>query len=267
MAPTTSQYYKLLIFNAYKKISKDHASPISFTTYHVKNKDSFWNIAKKKGIFIDSIISLNNPEKAHFIQINNQVKIPNVDGIWHEKESLLKENLNYLASNYNTSKKVLAYFNPNHRDTNQIFIPNATFSLAERSKKLGYLFLKPIFNIRITSTWGIRIHPITKKRDFHSGVDIAGNKGTTVYSSKGGTVVFAGYAFGYGKLIVIKHANNYKTKYAHLSSILVKAGQKISSQYPIGKVGTTGRSTGYHLHFEILKKGKSVNPLDLTELY
>jgi murein DD-endopeptidase MepM/ murein hydrolase activator NlpD len=115
---------------------------------------------------------------------------------------------------------------------------------------------------KISSRFGYRVDPITKKRSsFHKGMDIAAKTGTPVYAAEKGVIEKAGYfRNGYGNLIVVKHEDNLATYYAHLSEILVKRGQSINKGTFIGRVGSTGRSTGPHLHFEVRKGGKAMNP-------
>ena len=114
---------------------------------------------------------------------------------------------------------------------------------------------------RITSNFGNRIHPITKVNKPHAGIDIAAPTGTAVKSVQGGKVTFAGRGpGGYGNVIYIDHSDGTQTRYAHLSKINVKKGQLVDSSQLIGAVGSTGYSTGPHLHFEVRKGGKAVNP-------
>lgn len=116
----------------------------------------------------------------------------------------------------------------------------------------------------ITSKFGYRTHPVTGVYKLHTGVDIAssGIRGTTIYAAKGGTVIKAGYNTGYGNYVVINHGDGYATLYGHASTLLVKANQTVKKGDPIGYVGSTGYSTGPHLHFEIMKNGNYTNPLD-----
>jgi murein DD-endopeptidase MepM/ murein hydrolase activator NlpD len=113
---------------------------------------------------------------------------------------------------------------------------------------------------RISSSYGYREHPKTKKRDFHSGMDIAADAGLPVKATADGVVSFAGWSGGNGNLIALEHGLGYSTYYAHNRSVLVKVGQKVKRGDVIGHVGSTGNSTGPHLHYEVWKKGKAVNP-------
>jgi murein DD-endopeptidase MepM/ murein hydrolase activator NlpD len=114
---------------------------------------------------------------------------------------------------------------------------------------------------RVTSLYGLRMHPILKEERVHKGLDLAGQIGDPVYSANGGTVAYAGPANGYGNLIVIDHPNGFSTAYGHLSEILVAVGDKVKRGKIVGAVGNVGMSTGPHLHFEVRVNGKPVDPL------
>lgn len=115
---------------------------------------------------------------------------------------------------------------------------------------------------RITSGFGWRRHPITRKQDFHSGIDIAGRGiyGNPIYATAKGTVSFAGYRSSYGYLVIIEHGYGFSTYYAHQSKIRVKVGQSVERGTVIGYVGNSGQSTGPHLHYEVRRWGNPVNP-------
>lgn len=116
---------------------------------------------------------------------------------------------------------------------------------------------------RISSRYGWRRHPILKKRILHSGVDYAAPKGSIIYASGDGVIRRAEWAGGYGKYIVIRHNSEFSTGYAHLNAFAkgIKPGTRVKQGQVIGYVGSTGRSTGPHLHFEIIKNGKKIDPL------
>lgn len=113
---------------------------------------------------------------------------------------------------------------------------------------------------QITSQFGKRSDPFTRNTSLHTGIDIAGPSGTPIYAGAEGSVLFAGVDGGYGKSIIIKHSSIYKTRYAHLSKIKVENDEKVKKGQLIGYMGTTGRSTGVHLHYEIYKHGKPIDP-------
>ncbi|WP_298778272.1 M23 family metallopeptidase [uncultured Fretibacterium sp.] len=114
----------------------------------------------------------------------------------------------------------------------------------------------------ISSNFGLRIHPIFKTKNFHSGIDIAAPAGTSVKAAAAGEVLFVGWLRGYGQVVILDHGRNYSTVYAHLSSALVREGQVLRSGSALGKVGRTGTATGYHLHFEVRIGSTVKNPLD-----
>ena len=114
-------------------------------------------------------------------------------------------------------------------------------------------------------TWGFdkkAIHPITKKETVHLGIDVAAPTGTPVYAAGGGTVIKAAEEKGWGKLVALEHSGGYTTFYSHLDEIAVETGAKVSAGQVIGKVGNTGQSTGSHLHYEVRKDGRQVDPAD-----
>lgn len=115
---------------------------------------------------------------------------------------------------------------------------------------------------RTVSGYGWRIDPIYKTRKMHTGMDFTANTGTEIYATGDGVVeIIESKRWGYGKSIVINHGFGYKTRYAHLSAFKAKRGQKVKRGELIGLVGSTGKSTGPHLHYEVVKDGKKVNPI------
>lgn len=134
------------------------------------------------------------------------------------------------------------------------------FSAFDREKK-GRDFSVPLAG-RITSRYGYRVHPVTKRREsFHCGIDMAAKEGTPVRASADGIVVKAEYIRnGYGKLIVIEHEKELATYYGHLSEIGVEKGRKVRRGEIIGTVGRTGNATGAHLHFEVRRGGAACDP-------
>ena len=115
--------------------------------------------------------------------------------------------------------------------------------------------------IRFTSGFGGRNDPINGSSRMHEGQDLAGDYGTAIYATADGTVTFAGWENGYGRLIKVQHAFGIETRYGHLSQIEVNVGQKVSRGEKIGDMGNSGRSTGTHLHYEVRLSGTAVNPM------
>lgn len=118
---------------------------------------------------------------------------------------------------------------------------------------------------RITSSFGMREHPKTGAKDFHSGIDIATDPGSPVRTTADGIISFAGWSGGNGNLVVIEHGYGFSSFYAHNKQVSVKVGQKVKRGDIISYIGSTGNSTGPHLHYEVWHNGKSINPLTYIE--
>ncbi|WP_448525560.1 peptidoglycan DD-metalloendopeptidase family protein [Parathermosynechococcus lividus] len=125
-----------------------------------------------------------------------------------------------------------------------------------RSGRLAYPIRAPI-----TSHFGWRIHPILGTRRFHTGTDFGADFGTLIYAAQSGTVVLAGWSGGYGQTVILDHGSGLTTLYAHAQRLLVREGQTVQEGQPIAEVGSTGLSTGPHLHFEVRVNGEPTDPL------
>ena len=134
------------------------------------------------------------------------------------------------------------------------------FSYTEQGIKSNIPSGKPTEYTRISSPFGTRIHPITRKKHTHKGIDMAAPRMTPIYATADATVTFAAYNGGYGNFVKLNHENGYKTAYAHMHKIAVKNGDKIKKGDLVGYVGTTGSSTGNHLHYEVYYKDQLVDP-------
>jgi len=118
----------------------------------------------------------------------------------------------------------------------------------------------PVKRGYISSLYGYRSDPFTGKKAFHKGVDIPSAKGTPIYALAAGMVTYAGKKNGFGNIVEIDHGNGYSTLYAHISKIMVSTGDRIDQDQVIAQIGSTGRSTGPHLHLEMFKDGRRFNP-------
>ena len=127
-------------------------------------------------------------------------------------------------------------------------------------KKIVFMDNIPVKNGNLSSKYGVRKDPFNGKKRMHSGIDIAAKTGSSIYPLGKGKVIYSGYKSGYGNIVEISHGKNIISRYAHLKKSLVKKGQHINKQDIIAQVGSTGRSTGPHLHLEILISGQTIDP-------
>ena len=170
-----------------------------------------------------------------------------------ERKNIIETgNIFYVSLNVNGKKLIL--YNFNDGSGNEFYEPNG-------KSIIRALMKTPINGARLSSSFGLRKHPILGYNLVHQGTDFAAKTGTPVMASGNGVVEFAGTNGAYGKYIRIRHNSTYKTAYAHLNGYAkgVRKGQRVSQGQIIGYVGSTGRSTGPHLHYEVLVNGKRVN--------
>lgn len=125
--------------------------------------------------------------------------------------------------------------------------------------KGGYLYM-PVKYSRVSSKYGMRVHPTKKVIEMHTGVDFAAPKHTPIHAAQGGIVTFAGWRGGYGNTVIVRHNNEFATLYGHAENVLVSVNQVVQAGQVIATVGSTGRSTGNHLHFEVLRHNQHLNP-------
>lgn len=149
---------------------------------------------------------------------------------------------------------------PMLEDANAVMSALLRYKAARTSLEATPVHMPISGNFRQSSNFGNRNDPFTGRRAFHAGMDFAAPTGTTVLSAAAGTVTFVGTKSGYGKVLEVTHGNGLVTRYAHLSGYLARKGQAVNTGTPIAKVGSTGRSTGPHLHFEIRKDDQAINP-------
>ena len=248
---------------------RNQVDPVKITAYVVSNGDSLWSIANKFNLSIDTLFACNTLKDPDYLKPGTTLKVPNQDGLFHKISK--GDTLSTISSKYKSDPDLVRKANPKmDLDTLQIgenvFIPGASpassvYSISDgRSVSYSRDFRWPVVG-KVNSPFGWRRHPITRKRSFHTGIDIKARTGTIIRAAQGGKVAYSGWMGGYGRVVVVNHGNGYSTLYAHCSRLLVRKGTKVSSGQAIGKVGSSGRVTGPHLHFEVRKNNKPINPL------
>ena len=168
---------------------------------------------------------------------------------------------NYMSSLQNNIEEILRQEAAMEEQSKQI--EKDIIALQRAVEYAGGELLWPLpGHYRITSEYGGRIHPITVVWSTHGGTDIAAPYGTNILSSNDGVVIYAGYHYSYGNYIIVDHGGGIATLYAHCSKLLASEGQAVTKGEPIAKVGSTGESTGNHLHYEVRLNGVRKNPME-----
>ncbi|MDF3820755.1 M23 family metallopeptidase [Leptospira sp. 96542] len=245
------------------RISKSNAqaaelTPLKYYQYKVKSEDNFFKIMARTGMDLETLSSANELSSPHDLAPGMILEIPNMRGTFHPESTNGSNATRYqLAKKYNLDPTKLQF----DAEREKWFLPGVSMGKSEKSFFYGFGFQFPLKQARVSSGYGKRLDPFTKKETFHGGIDLAAKHGSDVYASMEGTVVFKGTNGGYGQLIIIKHSLGYETRYGHLSEYSVSLGEKVKKGQKIGEVGQTGRATGSHLHFEIRRNSKRERPI------
>ena len=249
-----------------EKSTGEDTSLITYQTYRVKSGDMIGFIADEFNVTQDTIISVNNIKQSRLIQPGQYLKIPSMPGIIYTVKKS-GETCESIAQKYEINAEKCALVNNLQVSMElsagtPVFVPDAELDWATRQESNGDLFKKPLHSrYWLSSPYGWRDSPFsTGKRTFHGGLDMATSQGTPIYAALDGKVTATGYNETYGNYVIISHHSGYKTLYAHMSTVNCKKGNFVYTNTMIGRVGSTGMSTGPHLHFTVYKNGKTVNP-------
>jgi len=232
--------------------------------YVMKPEEDIWTIIAKTSLTIDTIATLNRLDFIGMIREGMEVFLPDTLGLFFDTD---RYDISALALRHEIPvENILLVDDPLDTSRSLYFLPERTLPFLERSYLMGVVFHAPIVGIR-TSGYGERLDPFINDLAFHGGVDIAADEGKTVRASRGGTVYYSAENGGYGNLVVLKHKLGYFTLYGHLSEITVERGQRMETGEPLGTVGTSGKTTGPHLHFEIRRYDEQLNPENIPLLF
>ena len=245
-----------------EEFSRPHM--LTFTSYTIEKGDMIGPIAVKAGLNEDTLISVNNIKNTRLLQIGQVIKIPNQDGIYYQVKD--GDTLESIAEKYETTVSHINTANELFSDAiapdTTLFIPGAKMDWVVRQEINGDLFIWPCAGY-ISSVYGYRIAPFGGTWSFHSGLDIASPMGSPVKAAMAGRITQVGYDDSFGNYVLITHHSGYRTFYGHMSLVRVKAGAYVGTGERIGDVGSTGLSTGPHVHFTVYKNGVTVNPRSL----
>ncbi|MGO9310196.1 MAG: peptidoglycan DD-metalloendopeptidase family protein [Spirochaetia bacterium] len=230
--------------------------------YRTQSGDSLSRIASRFRLNVDTLVSWNNIRDGRGIPTGSVLNIPNADGlkyVVHRGDTLQGiahswgVDFNGLLDRNMLTSSVISV-------GQELFLPGARMNPNELSRILGNLFMYPVQG-RISSYFGERPDPFTGVPNFHNGVDIVNAPGTPILAAMAGTVAETGFNYSYGNYVILKHAGLYQTLYGHLTRSVVVRGEKVQQGDKIGELGTTGYSTGPHLHFSIFHNGQPIDPL------
>lgn len=234
------------------------------TEYTVRPGDTISEIAVRFGLDTGTILSMNPVDDVRRLLPGTVLSIPDRDGLFHAVQP--GESLSRIASTYEVPVYRILDANNLETDVLQVgdtlFIPGARMAMEDYLLAIGELLSWPVRSFRFTSGFGMRLDPITRQWRMHNGIDLANAIGTPVLAARSGRVVHVEPNSGtYGHLIILDHGNGIRTLYAHLDSFAVSAGQWVSTGQMIGRMGNTGRSTGPHLHFSVIRNGRWIDPM------
>ena len=243
----------------------------------VQKGNNFWKIAKEYKIDIDTLIGINIYWENLIAKTSQTVIVPSESGTIEfvndpgdvnniaeahgvTVNDIEVQKLPFLYSLYSgflKDKYPVAVFIKDARPDTK----NMTANLAGKFK-VRQMFRSPLGG-RLSSFFGNRKHPVYRNTRFHNGLDIAAHYGTYIGAARDGVVVSTGWMGGYGKAVIVQHDDGYKTMYGHMSQIYAKQGERVKAGKILGRVGSTGLSTGPHLHFTLWHNNKLLNPMDV----
>lgn len=233
-----------------KNLGKGKPVYTVFRQYRIHKEDTFFSVMAKTMLDHDTLSSINQLSSLWDIEPGKVWLIPNVRGlaVFGKPGDIAKKYKIEPGQIFKVPGKKGFYF-----------LPGRSLEPDERKFLNGTIFIKPVSGV-ISSGFGGRLDPFSKKYEFHKGIDIACPVGTKVIAAAPGKVIFSGHMSGYGNLIIIEHEHGYRTYYGHLNSMKVKLNQWVKQGERIGFSGKTGKVTGPHLHFEVRRKGQALFP-------
>lgn len=234
--------------------------PLDIKLYKVREGDTLSGIAERFDLDLDTVASINREwgKGVHLVRVGEAIRIPNQNGIFIR----VGDEFERLCDEKGVPSEVVLQVNAVAREKlrpdMELFFPGVQHTGIERSVITGTAFLRPVVGW-LTSSFGYRRDPFSDEMHFHRGVDLAAALGSTVRAALDGRVSAVGWDPVLGNYVLIRHQIGYSSLYGHLQQVAVKTGSTVTRGQKIGSVGSTGKSTGPHLHFEVRRYGVPVN--------
>jgi len=224
---------------------------VKYSVYEVKKGDTLSEIAEQFDLTLDTLISVNGFTSAKSLKPGQLLKIPNESGIIYvpAKAQTIEEIAEQYSVNVDRLIEANGLLSEQIAAGRPLFLPDVRLPAAMLREISGMLFKWPVGG-RLTSWFGWRKDPFTGRRSFHNAIDIAAPYGTPIGAAMEGRVIETGYSPILGKYVMMSHSGGWKTVYGHMSEVIAKEGQYIAQGERIGRIGTTGYSTGPHVHLK-----------------
>ncbi len=232
------------------------------SSYTLRAGEGLSQVARRLRRDVGTLISFNGIRDARALPAGMVLSVPNGDGVKHRVRR--GDSLEGIARSYAVPLEGVLDWNGLTTSVIQvgqeIFVPGARMSPSDVNRILGNLFIYPVLG-RISSRFGERSDPFTGVERFHNGIDIVNRPGTNVAAAMAGVVRSVAFNGNFGRYIILSHGGGFQTMYAHLNRAVVSPGESVRQGEKIAELGTTGYSTGPHLHFSVFKNGEPVDPL------
>lgn len=235
-------------------------SPMRIYAFTMAYDADIFSLAARLNLPYDSLASLNRIGNSGTVKAGAEILIPSRPGVFLAERPAT--DLEYLMSSWRQGRAggVLISVRRGKGSERFMYFPADRFNPAERLYFLNGAYRFPLPKGTISSGFGMRISPITGLHSMHSGIDLAASEGTPVMAARGGTVAEAGWDDSLGNYVILSHEGGHQSVYGHLCKISVSLKDVVKSGTILGAVGSTGKSTGPHLHFEIRIRGEARNP-------